>query len=258
MRSKLIFAFILVLISSTWAGIEDGLIAHYAFDGDASDSSGNGNDATAYNDYEYIDGVFNDAIHLVGNGHTGLNGGHVILPFIALNEFPAFSISMWINHQGFTGSFGGENFIHIGDSGLGDYITIGHDGGFPGDVIHWTVGSVDDMGVIEIPYNDFANNWQHLVLRADNGTMTGFLNGQPIGTDSYQLDSMNPLSGLGVSFFGPGDTSNRFIGMIDDVGIWTRALSQNEIDDVYINGVPEPTTFLLFGLGGLLFRRRQK
>jgi hypothetical protein len=52
-------------------------------------------------------------------------------------------------------------------------------------------------------------------------------------------------------------------GQLDDVGIWDNALSASEIQNIYDNGVgsyvPEPSSALLLGLGGLslLIKRRR-
>ncbi len=44
-----------------FAGINDGLVAHYEFEGNANDSSGNGNNGTEYGGVEYVDGVMGKA-----------------------------------------------------------------------------------------------------------------------------------------------------------------------------------------------------
>ncbi len=59
-----------------------------------------------------------------------------------------------------------------------------------------------------------------------------------------------------------------FDGLIDDLAIWNRALSVQEVQHIYIQGrdgtsamfVPEPSTFFLFvlGLAALLVRRRRR
>ena len=117
-----------VLEDRRMLAISDGLIAHYTFDGDAHDSSGNGNDATVYNNYEYVSGVSNEAIRLVGQGHTGLSGGHVILPSLSFPDMPEFTIALWVNHQGNTSSHG-ENFISFGNAEYEDRVGINYEPG---------------------------------------------------------------------------------------------------------------------------------
>ena len=49
--------------------------------------------------------------------------------------------------------------------------------------------------------------------------------------------------------------NNYFKGAIDDVRIYDRALSSEEVGQLYT--VPEPATMILLGLGGLLIRKRK-
>jgi hypothetical protein len=236
MKTKILtvmFVFFFCMSMTAHADLTDGLVAYYPFDGNANDSSGNGNNAIAYNNYGYVDGVFSNAIHLVGSGHTGLNGGHVTLPFIALNEYPAFTLSIWVNYEGST-SGAGDSFIEFGartdPSGGGKIVTIMWE--WNNTIVFGLGDRYDDAGV-SIPFpSDFIGNWYHLVLRADNGTLTAFVNGQLVGTDYYQqLGPMSPVAGLGCHWFNSGGTSsNRFIGSIDEVRIYNRALSDSEIE----------------------------
>ena len=155
------------------------LIAHYSFDGHTNDLSGNGNHATAHNNYSYESGIIGDAIHLVGSGHTGLSGGHVLLPTFSFNMMDEFTIAIWVNYQGHT-TVHDESFISFGRSTFNNSIyginysldqeRIGYSAGGP-----WTAG-VSTVGT-QFP-TDFQNNWHHLALRIGNGVMTGFLDGQ--------------------------------------------------------------------------------
>ena len=40
----------------------DGLVAHYPFEGDVNDASGNGNDGTEHGDLECVEGVIGQAL----------------------------------------------------------------------------------------------------------------------------------------------------------------------------------------------------
>ena len=255
---------VLMLSGSSMADLTDGLVTYYPFDGNTNDLSGNGNDATAYNEYTYVSGVSSQALRLVGSGHTGLNGGHVILPFIALNEYPEFAISLWVNHQGNSSRLNhGEAFISFGATldcqARGERVFIGYDRGFPNCNLGFHVGGQTQGGSVSLPYSsDLVSTWNHLVLSADNGALAAYVNGRSIGTNSYQFGAMSPTAGIGAHWFNCGGTvSNRFIGMIDDVRIYDRALTEAEIHDLYL--IPTPGAALLGVLGlGLSTQRLRR
>jgi len=81
------------------------------------------------------------------------------------------------------------------------------------------------------------NKWTHLVARWDGiGALTLFVNGKAAGKGTY---SPNPTKGLSYSGNGPvsvasGLGSNlEFIGSISDLRIYSRALSDTEISNIY-------------------------
>ena len=222
------------------ADINDGLLAHWPFNGSTLDATGNGNDAEAYNNFSYETGVVDQAIHLVGDGHTGLNGGHVLLPSLALNTMDEFTIGMWVNYQGHTTSPGhGEAFISFGRGQSGSIIYGINYAANLEEIGYYAGGPTASSGsAVSTPFpTDFQNNWHYLTMRVDGDVMTGFLNGQSVGSDSYAVSngSIANVAGIGVHWFG-GTVSNRFIGSVDDVRIWNRALSAEEVQEVYQSG----------------------
>lgn len=78
-----------------------------------------------------------------------------------------------------------------------------------------------------------SGTWYHLAISRANGTVSIFLDGQQIS--SYGADGSIDLTTfyLGYSSYG-GDTS--FGGEIDEVGIWSRALSAGEVAQLYNSG----------------------
>ena len=66
----------------------------------------------------------------------------------------------------------------------------------------------------------------------------------------------NPVSVAGGTLNG----QSRFLnGLIDEVGIWSRALSAQEVADLAAGTVvPEPGSLALLGLGGLMILRRRR
>ncbi len=127
-----------------------------------------------------------------------------------------------------------------------------------------------------------SGNWYHVALVIDDtvDSVVGYVNGLGSGTsgtgngwavggggpsdntftDGNTFASSDPFR-LGASASGNAE----YDGMIDDLAIWNRALSADEILTIYADGlegigvVPEPSTLVLLfslGLAGLFVRRR--
>jgi len=91
--------------------------------------------------------------------------------------------------------------------------------------------------------------WTHVALTADGQWIQAYVNGEsPVGTGGgdnprevpgpYQMFPNEPISiGVGRNVGGAGNGVSRwFDGLIDEVSIWSRPLSQSEIVDRLING----------------------
>jgi Concanavalin A-like lectin/glucanases superfamily/PEP-CTERM motif len=117
------------------------------------------------------------------------------------------------------------------------------------------------------------NQWHFLAFVANSQTSTITFIQDGIVADSFgynrQLLASSSQLNIGDD---PSDTSpgqGNWNGKIDDLAIWTRALSSQELSSIYNGGlagqslltlVPEPSTFCLLGGGSIILltmRRRQ-
>lgn len=82
------------------------------------------------------------------------------------------------------------------------------------------------------------NQWQHFALVLNNGYMQYYKNGKPIGNPiPAQLGPEN-TSDIIIGNFGPDMSIVRILnGYLDELGLWARALSAVEIDQIYKNGL---------------------
>lgn len=81
------------------------------------------------------------------------------------------------------------------------------------------------------------------VYNSTTGVITGYINGSSIGT----ANGSTGIANTGAVFtVGRSESSNYFDGMIDELGIWNRQLTADEITDLYTNTRPPeestPTT----------------
>ena len=72
------------------ADLDDGLVAYYPFDGNAVDSTGNGNDGLEVDGVSYNEGISNQS--------ASFNGidGEIHFPFSSISNAPAGTISLWV------------------------------------------------------------------------------------------------------------------------------------------------------------------
>jgi len=202
--------------------LNDGLVAYYPFDGNANDESGNENNgivngATLSNDRFENE---NSAYYFSSEGCETRVDAQVDMSSFE-NEM---SISFWLFRSG-DGCMSprilemlGENGAYIQASGDGSY---GFDGGIGSSI------ETDD------------NNWHHFVLTISNG-----------GYSELFQDAIIVDSGIITPTGIPLDVSNlngdlaigrmnhpawdAFNGKLDDIGIWNRALTENEVLELYM------------------------
>ena len=96
----------------------------------------------------------------------------------------------------------------------------------PSECLHLSAGGSGSVCTGKIALNE----WQHVVGQVDNGTHRYWLNGEMVG----EFGDKNALPGAAdtsVAYVGTtGEGANRrFLGLIDEVRIWNRALSEEEV-----------------------------
>ena len=215
-------------------GLNDGLIAYYPFDGDANDYSGNDYHATPYNSYQYEDGIIGDCIAVEGQGYTGSSGGHVMLPELDFGGSSGFTLNLWVKALGLSHN-DGETYINFGSDTETDRLYIMQ---HP-DQIRFVYHDAE----ISIPYEDgYTGNWMMYSLTCDeNGALKAYVNGTFVGEENVTFNGINTsLAALGRHWWS-GTTYTRFIGSFDEVRIYGRALSPQEVLMLYGNNVYEIT-----------------
>jgi hypothetical protein len=204
----------------------DGLVAHYAFENDANDSSGNGHDGTIEGDPQWVAGRSGQALKFDGTEdyvNIGLGAGDY---FATLNS--GFTVAAWISRASegtYDIIFGaGRNPVGtaVGDDNNGWKFGIDS-----GDVIKFTtLGILDYTSSVGVPVDE----WVHVAATFNEaGTEVQiYLNGNLEDTISGNGPA-NPATGLYAVGFGGTWELEFFDGMLDDVMIYNRSLSEGEI-----------------------------
>lgn len=193
------------------------LVAYYKFDGNSNDSVGtnNGTDTSI----SYVPAKINDGASFNGSSSR-------ISLAVASTLTTNFTIAGWTNsttlaaYRTIYSSGTGTNFWRIGIDNTGKVIL-----------------SEDNIADYTSTTALTANTFQHvaIVKSTDSGTnVTFYLNGSTNGTAT--VGSVATPSGT-ASFGSQGSSpANFWSGILDEFGIWDRALSGSEITQLYNSG----------------------
>ena len=207
-----------------------GLIAHYPFNGNAHDKSGNGKNGKVKGASLVADrfGNVNSAYYLGGNDYINTN--------ISTETGLTFSISGWgkalsttenkfIYRDSYWDGRNRMNAIVLTESKFAFSMrssTSKHGGH---DLSSGNITRVAD------------NDWHHIVVTIDNATkkMRGYFDGVLVGTVAFTGSQLNTV-GRYWKIGKRDDTEQYFKGYVDDVRFYNRSLSPGEIKVLYHEG----------------------
>ena len=95
----------------------------------------------------------------------------------------------------------------------------------------------DDVGPGDIPYTFQSGTWYHVAGAYDGSQMKVYVNGNLVGTPSSVSVPIAGTDGVGLSV-GWRPSVNYFHGSIDEVRVYDKALTQQEIAALAGQGAP--------------------
>lgn len=215
---------------------KNGLVGYWPFNGNAKDESGNGNDGKVNGATLTTDrfGISNKAYNFSGSDWIELNS------LSAINASNKLAVSIWVKSTGLNSN----SNCNLGC--LQYYFSRGFDGGygfglstFQGNNPHFSVNingilewgqQVQSPNKTDLPHTQ----WHHLLMNYDGTSINFYVDGIPSATTPYNM-------GVGIekksnAVFGRQfveGSSYYTVGMIDDAAIWNRALTDEEIGNLF-------------------------
>ncbi|HTR81891.1 MAG TPA: LamG-like jellyroll fold domain-containing protein [Bacteroidota bacterium] len=230
--------------------LQPGLVAYYPFNGNANDLSGNGFNGTVINATSAPD-RFNHAnsAYYFNGSNSYINLGD-ILDTVFAADTAQFSVSGWA-----------KTIIPGSQAGGGGFI-IGKEGGGNAGIYEWGLNHyVDNNVYANIFYDGYVgrylqitstpvqpNNWFHFVYVYNgflqpterlklyiNTTITPTITANVGTPGTGTLNTAQPLT-IGAGLNLPNSPNNFYNGYIDDIRIYNRVVTANEIDSLYHEG----------------------
>ena len=216
----------------------EGLVAWYPFNGNANDESGNGNDGTVVGASATIDrdGNLNSALEFLGAPVPGTDrtevavDNHVAVPNFGEGFENGISISLWSEVYPTSESA----FLQRRNNNNIDFSLELNNSQQPG--VHLGFMALGSTSSI-------VNEWTHIALSYDEQTVQLFKNGMLIASEpsTQNINSYDDLLLIGKYIYYGGNTHHFFFnGKQDDIGIWNRALTEEEILALYNAELPIP------------------
>lgn len=214
---------------------EPGLVGHWKMnEGSGSkliDSSGNGNNATILNSTSgvtWVQGKEGLALNLNGNS----NRFATVPSNSSLNITGALTISAWIRSPGLASkqilSKGGPDGYELG---------INTTGKFEFRINRESSGTTYRLqSITNYPIDGIT--WMHVAITFDGTNSIIYINGVRDNSATYSPTSIKPNST--ELQIGARSSINRWLGDLDEIRLYNRALSQTDINTIVNGSIPIP------------------
>ncbi len=215
------------------ADLNDGLVAYYPFDGDANDMSGNGHHGTEHNGITYTSGRINQAATFDGIST------YIQVPHSDSLNLNHMTLSAWVYENTDTNDF---SLILV----KGNWSTTGDQKRQYQLTSTFARDNIANLGILNNSNQQWEwiksnkktpiKQWVHIAASYDGNKQKIFINGELEQTRSIAFSPFIPSEPEDMTIgagFSDETLDNMRDGMIDELHIYNRALSESEIKELY-------------------------
>lgn len=217
-------------------GLRDNLAGEWLFEGNAADTSGNGNDGEPSGDATLVNGIRGQAFEFYGDGVVTVS--QFSENFVFTDEF---TLAAWVyptaGSQTMIRKGGNANFLlELGVGRTNDPGTTAQFG-FATDEVNIGASVVTGSA---LPLNQ----WSFLTMTYNGEYLAGYINGVEVARNSVTGMALNDTTQ--ELMFGRYSTEV-FNGILDEIRIWSRTLRLREIQNLFaeLAGQPNVSKFQL-------------
>lgn len=198
------------------------LLSYYRFEGNSNDSKGSYNGTDNNISYGIDYGKFGQGAAF----DAGLSSNIDIGSALQIDGL-SLTISMWIK---LSAEIGGESIINRSTNSTNTGVAIKYSSGYLVFELSRTAGSVTIRTVNFDTFSNLLGKWCHICAVFDSSTevMTSYLNGFLIETNTFNYSLVGNANSVTIG----ADT----YAAIDDLAFFSRALTSNEIRQLYQSG----------------------
>jgi len=227
----------------------EGLVAWYPFNGNANDESGNGNNFNS-GDYSFVEDQSNANSEAIAFNQLN-SAATTSLPNSFMDSQEATYSFWWrvegaYNYNGYNlltfpgspGSIGG-NFLAftIGEN----WYWLGCENSSSGYTANARIGYDFHIRALDCATYPEMSSWNHTVVTCTSNSLKLYFNGIFIGEESVAVDfGQSPEGTLSLGVHNNPSQSSLTVRIMDELGLWNRALTEEEVLALYNAEPPVP------------------